>query len=290
MPVTNRRKPDRRVQPLFAAACLLVAWLGTTGPASAQGEGRFHWAYAANFGTGRYAVTDDSQVFVVRIPVRVRLSEADPQSRCNCTIRLLAPLTLGVETFDRDATGNRPERARHVGILPGVELEFARSDRWTLRVQAQAGWGTHKHVVRENAFIYAAGIRSRLAWPQAPGRPAMINGLLLSGYDPNNGARQSMARLSNGVEFDLHLKRWQFRDHTMRLMPHLLSNWYVDPVDARALVDGRTGGIDSEWEVGVAAGRTRPFEILGFRLDRIGIGIRESSAGTGVRIFFGSIF
>lgn len=278
------------MHPRFAAVCLLIAWLGSTGPASAQAEGRFHWAYAANFGTGRYTVADDSEVLVVRIPVRVRLREANPQSRCNCTIRLLAPLTLGVETFDRGAAGDLPGTAWHVGLLPGVELEFARSERWTLRVQAQAGWGTHKYVTRENAFIYAAGIRSRLAWPRAPGRPAMINGLLLSGYVPGGGTRESMARVSNGVEFDLHLHRWQFREHTMRLMPHLLSNWYVDPVDARALADGRTGGIDSEWEAGVAAGRTRPFRILGFRLDRVGVGIRESSAGTGVRIFFGSIF
>jgi hypothetical protein len=276
---------------------LLTSLLPTAGAvAVAQGAtgaaGNFHWAYAANYGTGVYSVDDGSEVLIVRVPVRVQLRAADPDSRCNCTIRLLAPVTLGVENFDRSQAANSapPRQARQFGVLPGVELEFPRTERWTLRARAQVGWGIQKHETREEALIYAVGIRSRYSWPDAPGRPAMINGLLWSGYDPDRGARRSMTRMTSGMEFDIHVPRWEFREHTMRLMPHVLGDWYLDTVDARELADGRTGVLDNEWEVGVAAGRTEPFRILGFPLDRVGIAIRESTNGSGVRVFFGSIF
>lgn len=275
------------------ALLLCVLTLPLTGVSSAADDtGRFHWAYAANYGTGMYSVDDGSEVLIVRVPIRVQLRAADPDTRCNCTIRLLAPVTLGVENFDRNqaTNGGLPRQARHYGVLPGVEIDFPRSGRWTLRTRAQVGWGTQRHVGRDKALIYAVGIRSRYIWPDAPGRPAMINGLLWSGYNPDQDSRRSISRISSGVEFDIHVPRWQFREHTMRLMPHVLGDWYLDTVDAGDLADGRIGALDNEWEIGVAAGRTKPFTMLGFKFDRVGIAIRESSAGTGLRVFVGSIF
>lgn len=264
-------------------------------PAAAQTvdePDRFHWAYAAHFGTGIYSLSDGADVLILRVPARWTLREPDPAHACACGIRLFLPFTVGIERFDRDeAPGtDPPKRARQLSFLPGVELEFPRSERWTLRTRAQLGWGRLDNGARETALIYAAGIRSRLVWPEIAGRPGMINGLLWSAYDPAGGPRRSMSRISNGVEFDIPVPRWQFRDEPMRLMPHFLTDWYIDTLDARSLADGSIDEVDVEWEIGLAAGREKPFSILGLEFDRLGFALRFSEHSKGIRLFVGSIF
>lgn len=286
---------------LSATACLAAALLPITWAATAPAQtpapeatdtGRFHWAYAAHFGTGMYSLSDGSDVLIIRVPVQWKLRDPDPTTRCGCGIRLLFPATVGVEELEREAAGQNgfSLRARQISLLPGVELEFPRSERWTLRVRGQLGRGVQRNGASERATIYAAGVRSRYAWPDHPGRPAMINGLLWSGYDPGNGRRRSMSRISNGVEFDLPLSRWTFRGDAMHLRPHFLVDWYLDTVDAPSLVDGGRDELDLEWEMGLGAGRAEPFSILGLRFDRVGVAARYSAHGRGYRLFFGSIF
>jgi hypothetical protein len=282
-----RRHAARRI--ILLAGTLLAA--SACGNAAAD-AGRFHWAYAANYGNGVYSLSDGSEVLVVRVPLQLRLRDPDPPRRCQCGIRLLFPITIGVENFDLDDAfdGVLPRSAGQLSVLPGVELEFPRTERWTLRARAQLGWGLQNDLARESAWIYAAGIRSRYAWLEAPGRPALINGLLWSGYDPDGGPRRSMSRISNGVEFDIPVPRWTFREVPMHFMPHLLFDWYLDTVDASSLASGDTGEIDREWEIGLAAGRSEPFSIGRIRFDRVGFAVRESRHGRGFRVYFGSIF
>lgn len=251
----------------------------------------FHWAYAATFGTGKYRFSGEESVVVVRVPLQWRWREPDESRRCGCGVRFLFPFTAGVAELALEEAlegGELPRRLEQASFLPGVELEFPRTQRWTLRTRAQLGWGTHRGDGADDAFIYTAGVRSRYAWPGAAGRPALVNGLQWVGFNPERGDPESALRLTSGVEFAVSVHRWQFREQTMQLMPHVLVNRYLHtrgPHDAR-----RSLGDITEWEVGLASGREEPFAIFGFEVGRLGLAFRYSEHGSGIRIVAGSIF
>lgn len=266
-----------------------------TSPSAAQEHSEaelVHWAYAATFGSGVYELGEDTEVLVFRVPFSWKWREPDPTKRCHCGVRFLFPVTLGLQDFDfgEVSAGEIPERIAQVSFLPGVELELPRTERWTLKVRAQGGWGTEIGDARDSAVLYAAGIRSRLTWPDRNLQPAWISGLQWSGYKPELGERQAMARLTNGVEVDVPTPRWQFRDTTMHLVPHVLNDWYFKPVDFLSISDTTTQSLDTEWEIGVSARPSRPFSIFGFAFDRVGLGFRYSEDSRGIRLLFGSIF
>jgi hypothetical protein len=172
-----------------------------------------------------------------------------------------------------------------------VDVEIPRTERWTLRARAQFGWGTDTASGdRQSAFIYSAGVRSRYRWAEAAGGPALINGLQWTGFDPDDRGRESMIRISNGLEFAIPTPRWRFRGRPMRLIPHVLTDWYLDTLNVPAAVEGETAEVHVEWEVGLAAGREEPFSILGFEFDRVGLAFRFSDQTEGVRIFVATIF
>ena len=251
-----------------------------------------HWAYAATFGSGVYELGEGTEVLIVRAPFSWRLRTADPSRRCNCGVRLLFPVTVGVQNFELDAllSGGFPDRVEQVSFLPGIEIELPRNERWTLRVRAQLGWGTELGSDRDSALIYATGIRSRLVWPERKLRPAWISGLQWAGYHADPGEHQSLVRLTNGVELEVAVPRLKFRGEPMRLMPYALNDRYVDSMQFLSVADEATHDLDAEWEIGVAAGRAQPFSILGLKFDRVGLGYRFSEESRGIRFVFGSIF
>jgi hypothetical protein len=250
----------------------------------------FHWGYALAFGTGVYRLADGTEARVVRLPLSKQLR--DPAASRGPGIRLLLPFAVGVQRFDEDdLPPDRPaDRVEQAAFLPGVELELPRSERWTLRVRGQAGWGTELEGEEDAARVLAVGIRSRLLWPGAPGRPALINGLLWAGVDPGLAERSSMLRLTNGLEFDVAVPRWKFRDETMHLKPHVLGDWYYRPSGAIAFGADDSEHLRHEWQVGLAAGRETGFKLLWFELDSIGVAYRFSEVSAGIRFFIGSIF
>jgi len=278
----------------WLAALALVPTLGPLAATAQEADetALIHWAYAATFGSGVYELGESSEALVVRAPFALRLRTADATKRCNCGLKLLLPVTVGVQDFDIDAllAGDFPRRVEQVSFLPGVEIELPRSDRWTLRVRAQVGWGTELGGDHDSAWIYAAGIRSRLMWPERKLRPAWIIGIQSTGYDAEHFERQSLARLTNAVELDIGVPRWEFREEPMRLMPYVLNDQFVDSVHIFSVVDEAIDDLDSEWEIGVAAGRARPFSIFGIEFDRVGLGFRFSEESRGIRFVFGSIF
>ena len=194
----------------------------------------------------------DSTITIVRLPVHWTLRKSASGRACRCGITLLFPVTAGVENFNLEGL---PDHVDALGFFPGVQLELPRTEHWTLKVTGQIGWGTRQDGSRESAQLYGAGLRSRYAWPEVSGRPALIQGLYWSGYRPEGGASESLARFSTGAEFNLPIPPWKFRDQTMRLMPHVLADWYFNPLDIPQLLTGSPSGVRLEWELGLAAGR-----------------------------------
>lgn len=275
-----------------AALLLCLLPLSDLRAQASQDTSTFHWAYAATFGTGIYKLGDDTEVFVFQAPIAWTLRDAGENEDKPFGIRLLFPVTFGVEQFDlNDIIGGAfPDRVEQASFLPGVELEFPRNERWVLKVRSQIGWGTQFGSADDAAWISTLGIRSRFAWPDVAGHPAWISGVLWSGYDPKFGPRESLAKFSNGVEFDIPLAKWKFRGEGMHLMPHIVGDWYFNTARFLSLNDQVFEQLDWEWEIGLAAGRVKPFSVLKRDIERVGFALRYSEDSVGIRFFLSSIF
>jgi hypothetical protein len=269
-------------------------------PAAAQeigAERHFNWAYAAAYGTGTYELEGGaSTVAVARLPLHVKLREPGSTQGCRCGVRLLLPITIGIENLDLSDLGNLPdleslrERTNEFAFFPGVEFVLPRTDHWTLKVTGQIGEGVRTDGERERTRLYGAGIRSRYAWLKRAGRPAIINGLYWSGFEPEDGELQDLARFSTGLEFDVSVPRWRFNDASMHLIPHVLAEWYFRPVEIDPILSGERTDLRREWEIGLAAGREEGFTLFGAKFASVGIAFRHSADSRGIRLFVGSIF
>ncbi len=251
-------------------------------------ERTFNWSYAAAYGTGRYTLGGGNTITVGRIPLHWTVHKAGTSQGCRCGIDVLLPVTVGVENLD---LANLPHHADELGFFPGVALVLPRTVHWDLKLMAQIGVGKRRaDGYTESAKLYGAGIRSRYTWHDAPGAPALIDGLYWSAYRLEGGPTEALARFSNGVEFDVPVPHWTFHDESMRLMPHVLADWYFNPIDIRPILNGGQKKVRLEWELGLAAGRDDPFRIFGAKLDSVGLALRFSDHSHGIRFFVGSIF
>jgi hypothetical protein len=292
----------------LAILSLSVAALGLLSPwraPHAQADvGPFHWGYSAMFGRGTYRLADGSEVEVYRGAFGKTLRATPEESAQGPGIRLLLPVSVGLRTGQEgdmaDAPGTAsdetaPNRVRAGAFVPGVELEFPATKRWTVRTRAQLGWGEELEErgdgERTSAALAAAGFRSRLAFRDVPGRPSLINGLLWAGFESSEDERRSLLRLTNGLEFDIRVPRWNVRGHSMRLLPHVLREWYYRPPPALAIGEqDNFSEVESEWQLGLAAGRETPFKIWFFEFDAVGIAYRFSDQSEGIRLYLNSVF
>ncbi|HEX5046819.1 MAG TPA: hypothetical protein VFX89_06820 [Gammaproteobacteria bacterium] len=298
----DRRSPfARRLGP-----CLAVALFALASPPLAAQTAPFHWGYSAAFGRGTYQLDDgtEAQIYRAVIKPRIRRSPEDAgDDRGGPGVRLVLPVAGAL--LDSPADLLPLDESDHLvdayAFMPGVELEFAPTERLTLRTTVQGGWGKELEGDEQTARLASFGVRTRLRFADAPARPALITGLTWAGVDPSEAERRSLLRLSAGVELDVGVPKWQVRGHSMRLLPHVLEDWYVRPASALALgngvdgVDGSAAGdaprdVGSETQIGVAAGRDEPFKILFLKFSAVGIAYRFSDRSEGLRLYLNSVF
>jgi uncharacterized membrane protein YgcG len=318
-----------------AAAVLAAAFAALcSAPVAAQDSLPFQWGYSAAFGRGRYELDDGTEVQIYRAIVKPRIrrppgDEDRDADRRGPGLRLVLPVTAALlDTPDELLPPDRPtDHVEAYSFLPGVELEFAPGDRLTLRTSVQGGWGKELEGAERSARLAALGVRGRLKFGDAPGRPALIAGALWAGVDPSEAQRQSLLRLTAALEFDIGVPRWQVRGHSMRLLPHVLEDRYQRASSAASFggddggaSDGgasgggaggggaggggaggggagddlSAGGVPrnrgSEMQIGVAAGRDEPFKIWFFKFNAVGIAYRFSDRSEGIRFYLNSVF
>jgi hypothetical protein len=287
-------------KPIVARVCVaLAAWLAVPFHAALAQDSDidpFDWAYAPAFGAGVYRLGDGSEARIYRLPLSIRVRktpEWDDDARGGPGVRLLLPITAGIANDGREILPLRrlSDPLEQTAVLPGVELELPVGEIWTVRTGAQFGYGEERTGSSRSARLAAAGIRSRLRWEKAPGRPALISGLLWAGFDASDGARGSLLRLTTALEFDIPVPRWQWRGQSMRLLPHILDDRYLRPAPALALgPNGDAGEVDEESQIGLAVGREQGFKILFFRFDSLGVAYRFSDHSSGIRLYLNSVF
>jgi hypothetical protein len=249
----------------------------------------FNWAYSAAFGSGVYQLGDGTEAQTYRGNFSIGLGDSEDE---RARVRLLLPATIGLQNLDDDDLPvDRPsDRLEHVTFLPGVELEHEPGRRWTLRTRAQLGIGKELEGTQGSARVAAVGLRSRVRFADALGSPALINGLLWSGFDPEIGARGSLLRFTTAIELDFRAARWRVRDRPMRWRPHVLKDWYYHPPPALAYDDGDVERVKEEWQIGVAAVREGGFKIRFIEFEGVGIAYRFSDVSSGLKLYISSVF
>jgi hypothetical protein len=246
--------------------------------------------YAAAFGRGQYALTDGTEAEIYRGNFSWKLRDSPADGGNGAGVRLLLPVTVGDQAFDGEdlPTGREDRQVEQASFLPGVELEFAPGDRWTVRARAQIGQ-SREYVTDDVATIGAVGIRSRFTFENAALRPSLIGGLLWAGFEPDDGVTRSLVRLTAGMEIDIAAARWQVRGHPMGFRPHLLWDGYYRP-SALTPAAQDYARVDSEWQLGVAAYREPGFKIWFLRFEGVGVAYRVSEHSSGLRLYVNSVF
>jgi hypothetical protein len=277
---------------ILLAGCYAACAAFIAAPCAAQtqdDEPLFDWPYATALGSGVYALGDGSEAQTYRANFSWSLRDA---ARDRAGLRLLLPVTFGVQNLDDDALprerGN--DGVEHAGFLPGLELEHLVGERWTLRTRAQLGYAKELEGTQEAARLAAVGFRSRVVFENAWGSPALINGVLWTGFDSSSGARDALLRFTTAVELDIRAASWRVRDSPMRWRPHVLKDWYREPPPALAVGGDTTPLPDDEWQIGVAAAREDRFKIWFVTFDAVGIAYRFSDRSSGLRLYFNSVF
>jgi hypothetical protein len=269
----------------FIGTVLIAAECG----AQAEDVDPFHWAYAAALGAGVYRLGDgtEAQTYRGNFSVALRKSQQDRSS-----LRLLLPVAFGLQNLDEDDLPvDRPsDKIEHAAVLPGIELEHRVGRRWTLRTRGQVGRAEELQGTKQSARIAAVGLRGRVELNGLAGNPALISGILWTGFEPRGGERRSLLRLTAGVELDVPAARWRVRDGAMGWRPHVLTDWYYRPPGERAFGDDGFERVDREWQIGVAAARDNGFKIAFFRFEAVGVAYRFSEHSSGLRFYLNSVF
>lgn len=279
-----RRAADRLPAPALLALAALVLH---PSPAPAQllppepePEQQVHWALGAFFGTGWYQVDDNRSVFVLRVPPRQILQEADAgaSGRQRIGIELVYPVALGLSQLDDVPDFVAIDNYASISFTPGVELVLPVTPAWTLRPYLHLGYGWEKES-GDDAVIWYGGVRSRYHLGGQRHRWSLLNEVYFAGYAPASEDRGRYSAVMAGVEWEQPLGGLELGGDPLYLDWHLTYDWFFDPL--KFDVDRfRVETVRDQWELGLALGRgDEPFEFGFLSFDHIGLGYRWSSSG-----------
>jgi len=261
------------------------------------------WAYSAYFGTGVYEVDGGETLYVIRAAPswRIREGALDEQGHRTIGWRIRVPIAFGLHEFDTSDLGAAVslDNVSTLTAVPGVEFDIPMTERWSLRPFGNFGWGGQIGG-GTSAWVYWAGLKSRLEFSADGFDWAIVNALTYSGYTTaHNDAVTGGARTSSRVlplltafEFDRPIEKKIGGEPV-----HLYWTFgYTDYLADEPLLLGSvvtSVHIDDEWEIGMAFGRGKePLKLWRLRWDRVGIAYRFSSDHRfqGISLSFSSIF
>ena len=246
-----------------------------------------HWAYSSFFGTGWYKVDNARSVFVLKAPIRQTLRESSlaETGEREPGIYIRYPLTLGVNQIEDLGGIIRNDNFSTLSFTPGIELEIPVNPNWSLRTQANLGWGTDLQN-DDSAWIYYAGLKSRYLFPGRKNQWAMLNSLYYAGYSPDKGRSDHLAVAQAGVEMRQPLEKLAIHGEPVDLYWTLMYSFLGNELHFN-LPDGTFNPIEDQLEIGLQMGlRNRPFNIWFIEIQRIGLGYQFSPDGELTAITF----
>lgn len=260
---------------LALLACLALAAV----PAQAQEEDALHWAYGPLLGTGWYSLDRNRDVFVLSFQPEKVYREPQPpgagQRRSGLTFHF--PVTLGLQRVGGFGDFLDLGNVGTVAFTPGAEWEFPVNDRWRLRAYGHLGWGSDSD--GRSAWIYDAGLKSRVGFQRGELDWGIVGEVFAAGYRPRSGAPGSLAGLMAGVDFSLPVPLRSGRGEALDFEWDVTYTRFVNELTFRAALDA-TEALDDAWEVGLAlARRAGPTRLGRLEFDRLGLTYRFSSTG-----------
>jgi len=267
---------------LAASIVALTLLAGISLPArgaSTNGASAFNWYYATAFGTGVYRA-GSVDVVTLKLPFAHTLR---PPTPAQWGVRLLLPATVG----GADASNERgvpgvPDRLATVAFVPGIEFEKQVNPDWTLVPYLNFGVG-REFLEGSSAKIFVAGAKSRFRLPLT-GRDAYLgNALVYSRTWTSKGNDDSLAMFVAGLNvaaFDGPVVGTQ----TTRFWSHAIYYGYFNNLEF-VLPGNEVVALRNEFELALSLAPSRPWKVLGFELDTIGLGYRFGNDTKGVTLF-----
>jgi hypothetical protein len=242
------------------------------------------WYFAATFGTGVYTIGDRT-VLVARVPFSLQLRESDEHQ---WGVKLKLPVTLGVYRIPNqiDDVFNQDNFAA-LSVLPGIEFERQITSRWVLRPTMSFGYG-HEFASTTGASIWEVGVRSAYTIPFREGEFVLGNALLYAGSNATGGTRQNLGIFSTGLNFIVPTGR-ELMGHATNFGLHLVHYAYFNQLDFFLDANDRRS-VYQQFEIAFTVGAPQPFNIMGFSLDRAGVGFLFGQDFAAVRFVTGFVY
>ena len=246
------------------AALTVVCVMGGLVHAESFDADPANYAFANYFGSGFYQASGRN-VVVLNIPLRFDAGESD-----GVIMRWRLPVSIGFFDFTFDDI-DVPERADTLTVIPGMEWQVPMSEQWYLLPYIDLGWG--KNFSRgEEHLVYSTGLSSHYSFGEDL-HHQWVNRLFYAGYhglsyDVDDG----FSTFQSGLEWRLP---WQFQLNRREafINTYGVGQWHFDKLEF-IVPDSDAKQIQSNIEIGMTLGVERPYELLGFELNRVGLGYR----------------
>jgi hypothetical protein len=278
----------RRLHHLSALFATLLAGSSTAIAAESLTQSQqpiANFAFASQLGAGVYAV-DGRSVQIYRLPFDWEL---DPPSQDRVGLDITLPVTLGFYGYHIEdvVTEGLPKSVDTYSFLPGLEVSRLVGAQWRLATFGEVGTAT-VHSGSNRSLIYATGLRARYDFRVGEFYTRYATELLYAGTQVPKQVKDTMTRLSNGVDARHHTPM-SMRGETVDFGPYVLSEWYLKRPTAPTPSPGPPMAA-LQWEVGVTIGTVRTSYLWKIPIPRIGVGYRFGSDLSIVRLVFGSAF
>jgi hypothetical protein len=279
-----RARPAAALLGALAAGCACAVSSAARAQDVAQQPAQLiDWYYAATFGTGVYRVGDRT-VTVVRLPFGTELR---PPAEDRWGIRLKLPVTAGLYNLSNAVNDVLARNFATLSAMPGVEFEKEVAPNWVLKPTASAGYAFDV-TTGSRSTLFEIGARSQ--WTHSFERVdfALGNALLYAGNAAQDGLTQKLGLFATGLNFYMPTGG-VLLDRASNLGLHFVHYLFFNDVDFLLEREGRRS-VNQQYEVALTFGTYRPTQLLGFDIDRIGLGIRLGEDLFAVRLVTGFIF
>ncbi|HSO07087.1 MAG TPA: hypothetical protein VLW45_07600 [Pelomicrobium sp.] len=262
----------------LAALVLLVAAWPVAHAQTATGASAFNWYYATAFGTGVYRV-GGVDVVALKLPFAHTLRPTGPDQ---WGVRLALPVTIaGADVGEESDVPGLPDHLASIAFVPGIEVEIPLRPEWTLTPYLNAGVG-REFLDGSSATIGIAGVRSRYRFP-AFGRDAYLGNALVYSRTWTSGPDDALALFIAG----LNVAAFDGPDvgnRATRIWGHAIYYGYFNDLEF-VLPDSEVVALRNEYELAVSLIPRKPWDVLGFELDAVGLGYRFSNETQGITLF-----
>jgi hypothetical protein len=264
---------------------LLLASPAGAGPGLTRSEQAvINFGFATQLGSGIYTLSGRT-LQVYRLPLGYTLPVEDG---ARVRPRITLPLTLGFIDFKPVDVVEEglPERVDSVSFVPGIALDIALREDWTLEPFAEAGIARDRSSEADQR-VYATGLRSRYDFGRNAVDWQLYNEWLYVVVDQDAASgSDDFTRLRMGGTgrrpFDLERsgRRPDFETYG-------LAEAIIDP-PAGPAGSRRQDAVAMQYEVGITLGATEPLRLWRIKLPRVGFGYRFGEGVSVYRIVFGS--